>query len=649
MTSSSWYRQQPLLYLAALAIVAGAYFRFHGLGLAPFAVDEYYLSQSIAGVLRTGLPSFLCGGLYMRGIVLQYLAAGLQLAGASAEYAPRLICAVCSLLALPAIYLLGRRLLGSVGGLLVVILCALSVWEIEIARFGRMYAPFQVVFVWYLVFFLRYTVDRDERALWPMISLSLLGPLVWEGGIFLALANFLAPFLRSFPLSVRRTDWRYLLGCGLLLALVYLFMTADFRGYRSESWPPGYNTASIAGDMDAVKAMQLPVTALRQHLPWLLVALIPVAATLFAALACWKFRPRSLLVLGLFAVLAAALLHQLLAAAALILLMLLTGVMDWRTLREPRLAPVPLAILVSTLFWIIFALRTVDWQSLPVHGWAGRVALLAYRFLSVPDVIAVVIRPWARAVPHLGTGLLLLIGVAALRLARGPHQENACERVLLILLIVLGLAAGASPAPREETRYVFFLYPIALILAVSTIFWFTSSILPPRRPATALAILVVFAGFALSEDFQPQHLSRIASAHETFREGMRPAMEEHLIIRTDYRAVAAWLQSHRTGGTVIVNGVHGLDHYFPAIDYFYVEESSPNFPDWSCRHGTVERWGNYPLLYTPQALAAKVAPASTAYLVSFSYDQIRTLESLAALHPKVVMGTGDVIVIELRG
>ena len=78
----------------------------------------------------------------------------LQYAGLSPELAPRLIAALSSLIALPAVYLLGRRLGGRNIGLLAVAILAISVWETEVARFGRMYAPFQAIFVWYLVCFL---------------------------------------------------------------------------------------------------------------------------------------------------------------------------------------------------------------------------------------------------------------------------------------------------------------------------------------------------------------------------------------------------------------------------------------------------------------------------------------------------------------
>src|ERR1700722_14340395 len=135
MSAAHQLWRTPLFYVAAMAALAGLWFRFRGLSFAPFSVDEYYLARSIDGVVHTGLPRFVCGGFYMRGLVLQYGAAALQLAGASAEFAPRVVCAISSVIALPAVYLLGRRLQGPLLALLAFTVCALSVWEIEMARF----------------------------------------------------------------------------------------------------------------------------------------------------------------------------------------------------------------------------------------------------------------------------------------------------------------------------------------------------------------------------------------------------------------------------------------------------------------------------------------------------------------------------------
>ena len=152
-------------------VIAGIAARFWALGKWPLAIDEYYFAQSVQNVLHFGIPKFPCGGLYVRGLLLQYASALLQLAGLSAELAPRLIAAVCGIIALPAAFKIGRRIGGRDVGLLAVAVLALSVWEIEIGRFGRMYAPFQALFAWYIVFFLAYVVDGKRRALAPMLLL----------------------------------------------------------------------------------------------------------------------------------------------------------------------------------------------------------------------------------------------------------------------------------------------------------------------------------------------------------------------------------------------------------------------------------------------------------------------------------------------
>ena len=80
--------------------------------------------------------------------------------------------------------------------------------------------------------------------------------------------------------------------------------------------------------------------------------------------------------------------------------------------------------------------------------------------------------PWklrfrgARAVPVLGLALFLLIGVACVRIIVKEDGTLSAERAILVLLVCLLLAASASDPPRHETRYVFFLYPLGIIMGL---------------------------------------------------------------------------------------------------------------------------------------------------------------------------------------
>ena len=68
------YIQKNALTLVILIIVfTGILVRLVGLGTHPFSIDEYYLFKSINLIIEKGLPEFLCGGYYVRGILLQYI------------------------------------------------------------------------------------------------------------------------------------------------------------------------------------------------------------------------------------------------------------------------------------------------------------------------------------------------------------------------------------------------------------------------------------------------------------------------------------------------------------------------------------------------------------------------------------------------
>lgn len=279
--------------------------------------------------------------------------------------------------------------------------------------------------------------------------------------------------------------------------------------------------------------------------------------------------------------------------------------------------------------------------------------MLGYQFLRVPDFIGVVVRPWARALPHLGLGLLALCGAGIIRMALGDKASRDepfdTERVLLVVFVVLLLAASAATPPRQETRYVFNLYPLAILIALTTLARFAAGI--TRRPAIAAGATAVVAcgGFALSEDFQPAHLRHIDGPAATFRWGMGEDLQSHLVIREDYRSLSQWLQRHAGMGTVVINSVHGLDYYYPRFNYFYVDLQTPEFAEWACRRGTIERWGNYPLLDSVAALGGAINSAPRAYLVAFGYDSDKLLATLAPLHPRIATSQGHIVVVELRG
>jgi hypothetical protein len=631
----SWY---ILLALTTVAVVVGTIARFKGLGIAPYAVDEYYIGRSVEFILAHGLPQYDCGGYYTRGIILQYLTAGLRLLGLGPELAPRFVAAVCGLIALPAAYLIGRRVVGRSGALVIVIILSLSVWEVGMARFARMYAPFQALFLWHMVFLLRYTVDRDIRALTPMLVCTLLGPFTWEGGVFLALANFIPPLLHHRDGQLRREDWIYVVVATVLLAFSYWFATVNLRIIIPDAWPAGYSPSMIESPAGALD--QFEDAGPTMSLPWIAAGLLAFVVIVIAARWIWSFRPRWLTVLGLFTALLAAALHQFILTAAALLLLPLLRLVDWREYAQRAAMPYHAAIVLFAAGWVTYGAVTFDWQaqSSVVRG----LALMLYPYVQLPDVVMEVARPWGQAVPVLGIVLLLTLGAATIRMIRSAEPVTA-ERVLLVTVICMTLAASASNPPRHETRYVFFLYALIVTLAVTMAARLSDRLCIRIPAATAwLAPIMALAVFAATEDFQPLYLMRIDTPAAIFGQGMSPEFAEHLVSREDSRAIASWMKERKKPGDIVVNSYQSFDHYYADIDFFYMDWRDARFPGWSCNAGAVERWRNLPLLYTDEALESAIRSGQRTYVINWTDHLERMLPRVAHLKPRIVMTNGSV-------
>jgi hypothetical protein len=577
-----------LLLAVPVAALAGLYGRFKGIGTWPLGVDEFYISRSIDHILTTGLPGFPCGGYYTRGLLFQYVVAALRMSGQSPEFAGRFVAGMCSLAVLPAAYLIGKRVQGSLTGWLTVIVLLVSIWEIEMARFGRMYAPFQAVFVCYLVFYLRYTLDRDAAALRWMIGLSIVGVLLWEGGTLLGVANLFAVVRAHDRGRLGAADWARLAGLAVLLALLYI-ASRDLRDVADAAGPEAAAPGAAANRLQMAIAW---LSALRTQRVWVLAFLVPLGLAAASLRFIWSRRSQWMVFAGLWMVLLAALGHAFTAAAGVLALMLLMGLVEWRELASGPARPFLLALLTLLLFWLAY------------YQFSGGRPLEAV--FGFPDVYQRIGRPWGRAMPVLTVAILLGAAYWFSRSLAAPAKTPAAIGSLLPLLLLLVLVVGAIPTNRIETRYTFFLFPVLIVIAISAMFEFALQRGVPRRvPAPLLAALPLVC-FALTEDFQFKQIAHIDSAAANFRLGMSPARADHYYPRNDMRGVAEWLSAHVQSGDIVVSGIPNLDEYYGAFDYFYLDEEDNRYDAYVCGDGRTERWTNHPVLYTANALNSVV-------------------------------------------
>lgn len=614
-----------------VAVLVGLYGRFMGLGAAPLGVDEFYISRSVDNLLRTGLPEFLCGGYYNRGLAYQYIVGAVRLFGVSPEVAGRTVAAISSLAVLPAVYLLGRSVHSKTAGLLAVIVMALSIWEIEMARFARMYAPFQAVFAWYLVFLLRYVADGNRKSLVAMIVLSLLGALTWEGAALIGVLNLLPALLRQREGRLLTRDWAYLGGMLVLFAILYVMSTTDLRTFTDiPPYAHGYNAlASAVGS--GVHDRTLSV--LFEHPIWGVFAAACIALALASLRWLWTLRAQWLTALGLVAALAAALAHQFLIAASILVLLSLSGLYDWRGLIARGGRTYLLAIIVCGIFWASFGLGSDAWIGARSSFTPASLEIVARKLLGFPNVIDNIARPWGRALPVMSLMLAVAwAGLACASMVRNESPPSNVTRLLMVVLLMV-LAVGSISGERQETRYLFFLYPALIVLAIAA----AARLLGRSRidaagwdARSAVLCCAVLAGFAASGDFQPRHLANIDSAAFSFRVGMRPGQIDHYYPHNDVRSAGQWLAANLRSGDLVVNGIPSLDQYYDRADFFFLDEQDNRYKAYSCEAGAKDRWTTTPLLYGTQQLASRLANGRTVFLVAYPSITRRIVDEASA-------------------
>jgi hypothetical protein len=599
------------LLVGAVALLAGLYGRFKGIGTWPLGVDEYYISRSIDNVMRSGLPHFTCGGYYTRGLLYQYLVAGMRWCGMQPEFAGRLLAGICSLAVLPAAYGLAKRVAGSQAALVTIIILCISVWEIEMARFARMYAPFQAVFTWYLVFYLRYTIDRNKAALSWLVALSVLGVLTWEGGVLLGVANLLAVVLAHDHGRLRAADWRRFAGLVLLLALLFL-VTRDLRGFAG---PPAADAGDAGNSSSHLPVAAAGLASLWQHPAWVLASLLPLGLVVAALPWIWSYRRQWMIAAGLCVVLASAAVHLFSVSGGVLALMLLAKLIDWHDLTAGQARRFALALVGLLIFWLAFD----RWTGGPmIYAAVSSAAAkgpprVIHDLFGFPDIYDEIIRPWGRTMPILSLGLAAAIAFWCWKTITSRIRVPDSMAALLSLITLMALAVGATATERIETRYTFFLYPLFIVLSVAALLKLVQSVNALRRAPMVFAAAVPLLAFSATEDFQPRHIAHVDSAEINFRVGMSALRAAHYYPRDDIRSVGQWLASHVRPGEVVITGIPSLEQYYDRFDYFFLGEEDQRYEAYVCQDGRTERWTNHPVLYGERALKPIVASGRRVY------------------------------------
>ncbi len=587
------------VFLLVAALAAGAFGRFSDLGSRPLAVDEYYFIASVHLILEKGVPELDLGGYYARSLPTQYLTGASILLFGDNAFAYRLPIALLSLLCLFLTYYYCRCHLGRVESLAVTAALMVSAWEIEFARFARMYIPLQCVTLGCLIMFHRSMKgERRLQGLFYLLNgLTLLAIIVHRIAIvFLPL--LLLPLLQQYLKQGKRAT-RKLLKASILVVLVscsgVAYAFAEGRLYLlgvSDPLPQSF-----------VKIPETifiqPVLPFLQVDPNMLVLWILVPSLLaLVSLVLFTDANGSLLPAGtarialLGLLLLAAAIHQFAMVALIVLALMKLKAFRWSFLRGRLAMALVSASGLGIVIWLFLAALNPE-QVLEISpgDWPKAVKLA---FLGWPDFYTHFIEPWFSVMPL----LTLLLGTSLFWQALGS-RDQPLERLWsnpALPLISFVLFISVFRAGYDTTRYSFFLYPAVLCLIMITLRGVSRKYFHVRNglvPSFGFLLL-----FALSQDMQPRQALGVATEAVSYRLGAFERFKDHWYPRDDLQSPAAYLNSRTDPlqSLIVSEAERAMPFYLNRPFALYFSKEGPVYSIVARERGTRENWSGAPLL-----------------------------------------------------
>jgi hypothetical protein len=568
-----------------------------GLGKWPLAIDEYYTVISSENILKYGLPKWDLGGYYMRSLITNYLTAGLFLTGLKVEFASRLIPVFSNMLAIIPLYLLTKRISNKfIATILVVVFC-FSVWEIEFARFARMYALFQAVFLLYMYFLYDFVMEKNHKSQKWLFIISFISIFVHEGGIFLVLLNFLPLFWN------KKIVIPHLIISLVILIASFYYLTFDFWNLNVyNSLPFGYPTGYEDG-ISPHGLIKKPIFLL-QTIPgygiWQYLIIIPIVFTVFCFYKIIKTPQENLLsIFILFVLIIASILNLL---GLLLILAICFFLVDWLKLdyiKHKEFKYFLISVFIFFIFWVSYSLTTnVLYLLYPDFTKTGLINLLKRTFrllFNYPDIFYI-IQKYYMAIPVF---TLFALGTLSYGLFYSikKNLQFLNQRLLFLTIILCSLMVMLISTNYNDTRYTFFLFPIVLMLILISVNTLIDSIIKKGLKSKIIFIFTILIFLFVSEDFSFYHILNIDKREVNFRTIYNEDREAHYFWRSDVEAVAKIINKEAKEDDIIIVNDGNIAYYLKRTDYFLEDYRTYEFDGVSIEKGVRERWTSLPLIY----------------------------------------------------
>jgi hypothetical protein len=641
---------QILLSVLGIIFVAiGVYFRAQSLGKFPFAIDEYYFYSSVKLILENGLPKFDCGGYYSRGILLQYLTAPFIYFTENQELAARIPTVIFSALTFPAVYLIGRDCHSRIAGVIAVFLFAFSIWQIEFARFARMYAPFQMVFLWQVMLFIRPNFPSRNSNINLSSLLAIIATLFYAGGIFCVALAFFNIILHQKSFKILEYFPASIAAC-----LAVLLNTIPFRHLGAiQPLPANEYLQKSETALTQLAANNLPIDlpgwlAISSHsFSILILFLLCTLFSIIFIINVFKNIHINILEKCLLSIIPLTLLlNQFLLTTGLFTIYLLIT-KNWRELYKILASKIGMLYLTSTTLWIIICFIYLV-LSQEAYGALNLIKVIFNNFFSYPDVYFDVFKQWQKPMPIHTTISILAIALFSFLCIIDRSSKCIKKRHFFSVLILLCLLVAIINTPYNTSRYSYFLSPIIQIIIAICITTFSLYI---NNKFSKLLIIIVStsAVFYLSEDYRLNHVLSIDSYKINHRQVYDNKYTEHLYPRYDYISIANYININAGESDLIITTTPVIEYYLEnktKAEYFITPDNS-EFINHSVCNGKMETWSKLPLIYSHESLTEKLLMKDTIKWVilhgekgnPFSTHRLETLKK--DLHPYLTFENPD--------
>lgn len=593
------------LLLGAVSVFFGVWSRFKGLGAWCLATDEFYIAKAVEFIRETGIPRFPNGGIYGRGILFQYIETLSTLIGGLNEWALRLPAVLFGLACLPPLFLLARKRVGGTAAVLLISVFSLSLWEVEFARFARMYSAFLCAVTWFLYFYYEGFFEGRGRSIPWAYGVAVAAVFLHEAAVFIALLLWLPlllPLARSYNLL------RHAVISGIILGLNFVVNVTDWVFPEPDAManlPIGFENHH-----EEIGTVIWPNLSLLRSLSetgwgWKMafaVLAFGAAAVLLQIVRVRTLDRRAKMVGGSLVIFGMLQMYGL-AIFTVVIGYLCRFIRPSEFLKHRTMRYLLVVVFASLVFWLSLGLWTTQWHGSAVAGDVSVRKLLAVLF-HYPRIGEKVLYEWWEVMPRVVafTGILALVGM----LLKGRTSVSVRDNFTFLILVVWVFCIGFVDTLYNSTRYSSFMYPLVLLLWFEVAADIASSVPHLNRAGfpiihPALTVLPVLL-FMIGEDFSPAHLWTIDQARVNFRMNQSEKVAAHYYERYDFRTPAEYINERFAPGDLIVNALTPVSFYLKPVSYNYYDDRRYNFMLISRVHGSRETWTGLPLIHTPESL-----------------------------------------------